>query len=205
MTGMDVDDAAPELPPHAESLLRERSTWAEPPPGLEENLLAGLRRERDSARTIADPPRRRSRWLSGRYVLAAAAAVVLVIAGTAIGIRALTDDDPATQQVALTGTPLAPGAHGEAEIVSTPSGFKITLDTEGLAPAPRGDYYQAWLKDADGDLVTVGTFHARGGGHAIVLWSGVDPDDFDLLTVTLQRVGGGAESSGQVVLAGPLP
>ena len=208
MSGMDVDDLSPELPElpeRAESVLRESSTWADPPAGFEDSLLTGLRRERDSAQMSVDPVRRRPRWLTGRHVLAAAAAVVLVIAGTAIGIRALTDDNPAGQQVALAGTPLAPEASGEAEIVSTPSGFKITLDIEGLAPAPPGTYYQAWLKSADADLVTIGTFHARGGGHAIILWSGVDPDDYDLLTVTLQQVGQGADSSGQVVLAGPLP
>jgi Anti-sigma-K factor rskA len=205
MSDMDVDDVSPGLPKRTESLLREQSTWAEPPAGFEDSLLAGLRRERDATPVLPSPRRSRSRWLTGRQLLAAAAAVVLVVAGTAIGIHALSDDNPNAQHVALAGTPLAPAAHGEAEIVSTPSGFKITLDTEGLAPAPAGTYYQAWLKSADGDLVTIGTFHARGGGQAIILWSGVDPGDYALLTVTLQRVGEGADSSGQVVLAGPLP
>ena len=59
-----------------------------------------------------------------------------------------------------------------------------------LPPARAGHYYQAWLKNAAGLAVTVGTFHARQGGHDIVLWSGVDPHDFRVLTVTDQRIGG---------------
>lgn len=206
MSGTDGNDVSPALPERTESALRDRSTWASPPPGLEDALLAGLRRERDQDRAVTtDDDRARRAW-DPRNLIIAAVVTLVVLAGTAIGLRVVGGQDgPEAHQVALVGTTLAPDAHAEATIVSKPSGFEITLDIEGLPPAPAGAYYQAWLKSADGDLVTIGTFHAREGGDAIILWSGVDPEGFELLTVTLQKQGGGAESSGQVVLTGTLP
>ena len=73
----------------------------------------------------------------------------------------------------------------------------------GLPPAEPGTYYQGWVKGDEG-LVTVGTFHLRGGDDTIDLWSGVPLDRYPTLTVTLQEEGGGQESSGVVVLSGPV-
>ncbi|MEJ7705278.1 MAG: anti-sigma factor [Geodermatophilaceae bacterium] len=121
--------------------------------------------------------------------------------GTAVVISQTGQDSTV---VALTPTELAPDASGTAELSERPSGFSIELDIDGLPPAAEGSYYQAWLKNADGELVTIGTFHARDGSDDVILWSGVDPADYPTLTVTLQREGEGAQSSGQVVLTGSL-
>ena len=57
----------------------------------------------------------------------------------------------------------------------------------------------------DADVgVSAGTFHMRGGDGSIELWSGVSPDDYPLVTVTIQQEADGAESSGRVVLRGLL-
>jgi len=144
----------------------------------------------------------RSRWSSGGRLLLVAAAVLAVLA---VGIGTVLSRTGADSTiVALNSTELAPDASGSAAISDTPSGFSIELDIEGLLPAEDGTYYQAWLKNADGDLVTIGTFHARDGSDDIVLWSGVDPADYPTLTVTLQTEGEGAASSGQVVLSGTI-
>ena len=60
----------------------------------------------------------------------------------------------------------------------------------GSPPAEPGTYYQGWVKGPEG-LVTVGTFHLRGGDDTIDLWSGVPLDRYPTLTVTLQDEGGG--------------
>jgi len=117
----------------------------------------------------------------------------------------LVDREPgADLEVALEPTVLAPAAAATAELRETPSGVSIELQVEGLRPAPEGSYYQGWVKSAEGDLVTIGTFHAREGGDDIVLWSGVDVADYRTITVTLQREGEGPASSGQVVLKGTV-
>jgi hypothetical protein len=83
----------------------------------------------------------------------------------------------------------------------------ITLDVSGLAPAPKGSFYQAWVKGPRG-AVAVGTFHVRDGESAeepIELWSGVDLADYPTITVTLEPEDGDPASSGTVVLKGKVP
>ena len=87
----------------------------------------------------------------------------------------------------LAGTELEPDAAGRATIASMDSGFEIELDINGLPPAPAGTYYQGWLRNEDGDAVTIGTFHGREGTDDIILWSGVDVADYPTLTVTIQQ------------------
>jgi Anti-sigma-K factor rskA len=218
--GGRAEHDGPRLPDPVRAQLRREETWAVPPATLEGDVLAALRRERDAPETPAparsgaaprhavDLGARRDRraarrgW-AGRRGLAAAA----VAAGTAVAGWALLGT-PAQEDVAvvtLAATELAPAASGRAEVRATPSGFAVELDLEGLPPAPAGTYYQAWLKNPAGDLVTVGTFHGRDGAEDVVGWSGVDPRDYSTLTVTVQREGAGPASSGQVVLRGAIP
>lgn len=137
-------------------------------------------------------------------VLAAAAALVVVagVAGAIVATRGA--DDPAGTEVAIAGTELAPGASATAHVQETGSGLDITLDVSDLPPAEPGTYYQAWVRNAEGETVTIGTFHMRGGDDEVDLWAGVDLEDYPTLTVTLQQEGAGPASSGQVVLAGEI-
>ena len=110
----------------------------------------------------ARPGRTRAR------LLVAAAAVVALAVGAGVTVELVRDD---AQVLTLAGSDIAPGASGTAEIRDTPSGFEVVLDVEGLPAAAEGSYYQAWLKSDAGDLVTIGTFHAREGSDDVVLWS----------------------------------
>ena len=143
---------------------------------------------------------RRRRWAP--ILAAAAAAVAVGVVGT---VAVTGNDEPGSAVVTLAGTELEPDAAGRANIAPTDSGFEIELDISGLPPAPAGTYYQGWLRNEDGDAVTIGTFHGREGTDDIILWSGVDVADYPMLTVTIQQEGAGAESSGQVVLRGEIP
>ena len=90
-------------------------------------------------------------------------AVVLVVAwGGSSG--------PAQLRFAMVihGTPLAPDAHGNATLTKTASGWRIELSATGLPHLQNGRYYQAWLKNAAGILVPVGTFN---DGRKVTLWS----------------------------------
>ena len=64
-----------------------------------------------------------------------------------------------------------------------------------------GRYYEAWLKNAAGVLVPVGTFN---DARQVTLWAGVPPPEFPSLTVTRQRANGGPASSGERVLTGTI-
>jgi hypothetical protein len=101
----------------------------------------------------------------------------------------------------VSGTALAPGAHGNATLTKTPSGWRIQLSAAGLPRLANGRYYQAWLKNPSGVLVPVGTFN---DARKVTLWAGVVPSAFPVLTVTRQRADGNPASSGERVLLGAI-
>jgi Anti-sigma-K factor rskA len=204
---MDSDERPPALPDRLLAILRQEELWVDPPANLEDRTLAALRAERDTGPgptvdefAVARERRsRRRRWAP--MLVAAAAAVAVGFVATV----AVTGNEPDSAVVTLAGTELEPDAAGRATIASMDSGFEIELDISGLPPAPAGAYYQGWLRNEDGDAVTIGTFHGREGTDDIILWSGVDVADYPTLTVTIQQERAGAESSGQVVLRGEIP
>jgi hypothetical protein len=102
----------------------------------------------------------------------------------------------------LSPTALAPGAHAFADIERNAGGFRIALDASGLAPLPQGQYYEAWLKEASGTLVPIGTFSSS--DQRITLWSGVSPGTFATFTVTIESPDNDQASSGRVVLRGDV-
>ncbi|HET6729027.1 MAG TPA: anti-sigma factor [Jiangellaceae bacterium] len=192
-------------------LLGDDAVWAEPSPTGVDELLAAIEAESSglaepsgpaSAATALARAPAPSLARNRRLMLVAAAAAVVVLAGV-VGILVRTADDGAGRDFTVAGTELAPDASAVATVEDTGSGVSIDLDVSGLPPAEPGTYYQAWVKGPDG-LVTVGTFHMRGGDDSVELWSGVPLDRYPTLTVTLQDEGGGQQSSGRVVLSGDV-
>jgi hypothetical protein len=206
-----------ELPADIAAVCRQESVWAQTPTSLWMGVARSLEAPSDlgpnvtvlAERRTDDGPKPRSarRWLA---VAAAVAAPVALGAGVGYQVAAkepphiAAHEPPRDLAFHLTGTALQPDGAAEGTLRKTPSGLEIVLDVSGLKPAPPDSYYQGWLKSKD-RAVTIGTFHARGGGDDIVLWSGVeDTAVFDTVTVTVQRVDGGPASSGRVVLKGSL-
>lgn len=191
------------------SFLADEALWVEPDPGLEERIVASISAASPQAEWIPGGPRssapiplaeaaaRRRRL--GYRVLAAAAALVLV-AAVGVGVIArVGSNHPVTFEASMTGTELAAGASGRATLTRTNSGWRILLHATGLPRLDNGQYYEAWLKDARGRLVPVGTFNEP---TKVTLWAGVPPSQFPTLTVTRQRTANGPASSKRVVLVG---
>lgn len=189
-----------ELSRAVEAALARADVWDEPRPGLEDDIVAAIRAEPvalDAARSRRQQ-RKFPTWLVG-------AAAVAVVATAAVVIARAGDDNEETAgdttEAILAGTDLAPDATAEAFFTPTPAGLKILLDAEGLAGAPPGEMYEAWI--STGEIrVSAGTFHLRDGHDPIELWAGTDDPRFHLMTVTIEPIDGVAESSGQVVLKG---
>ena len=99
----------------------------------------------------------------------------------------------------VSGTSLAPGAHGSATLTKMSSGWEIQLSATGLPHLANGRYYQAWLKNAAGILVPVGTFN---DAEHVILWSGAPVTQFRAFSVTEQLANGNPVSSGRRVLVG---
>lgn len=170
--------------------LAAEATWVELPPELEDDIVSAIKMGMPQAPANTGGA---ARWWTG-----IAAAVVAVVVGLSSLIGA------GSHRVNLVATDLAVGATAYAIVTPTPSGIHVLLDVEGLDPAPTGFYYQGWLKKGD-ELLTIGTFHMRGGDGRVDLWAGGSLGEYELLTVTLQQDGAGQDSSGKVFLRGELP
>jgi len=156
---------------------------------------AGLR-----ARIDAQRGTRRS-WAPRTYLLAGAAATaVLVIAGIGIALLA-SSGSSARFHANLSATGLEPGVAGDANFYKKESGWRIELDATSLPRLADGRFYQAWLKNAAGVLVPVGSFNE---GKKVVLWAGVSPQQFTTFSITRERADGNQASSGEKVLVGPV-
>jgi len=187
-------------------LLGDPSTWAEPATGLEDAIVAAVEQAPpvpagESAPSRANAPRRESparRRRVGWLAAPAAAAIAAVIA-----IAALTGGGSGADFSGnLAATAAAPSGYATAHITKTQAGFRVVLDAHGLPKLPAGEYYQAWLKDAHGTLVPIGTFSSSDG--RVTLWSGVSPKDFNLISVTIEAADGDQASSGDKVLTGEV-
>jgi uncharacterized protein len=107
--------------------------------------------------------------------------------------------DSESVQLALTATELAPGAEGTADVTPEESGLRIELNATGLPRRDNGEFYQAWLRNDDGQTIPIGTFH---DGNDVVLWAGVSLKDYPELTITQETADNNQASSGNKVLGG---
>jgi hypothetical protein len=191
------------------ALLADESCWTEPPDGLEERVLASIAAELAGAAQMSEPRagrRRRARLrlrlprltlphVSGALAGAAAAAIVaftIASGGASSGPAPL-----ARFTMVVAGTPRAPGAHGSATLEKFASGWRIRLAATGLPHLAGASYYEAWLRNAAGVLVPVGTFN---DARRVTLWSGVPVTQYRTLTVTRQLAGDLTSSHIQVLI-----
>jgi hypothetical protein len=227
LSGEPVDSLTPQERAELDELrelLEAPATWEEPDAALEDRIVAAIadeaRRERvdEPARAAApssEPsaaapgtpkpktrrvfgiswPLRRPALAFGGLATAAAAIVVAIVLAVGGG------GSPAPLQFAMvvSGTSLAPGAHGSATLTKMTSGWEIQLSATGLPHLANGRYYQAWLKNAAGILVPVGTFN---DAEHVILWSGAPVTQFRAFSVTEQLANGNPVSSGRRVLVG---
>ncbi len=199
---LEPDEAA-EVPLLAD-VLADSSTWAEPDAGLEDGVVRAVA-DAEPATTAPAPVARRAARRPRRGVLipasgAAAMIAIAIVVATVVLTRGGTSPD---YEARLTATGSAPGAaHASADITRDDAGFRIALDAEGLPALPAGEYYQAWLRNAAGTLVPIGTFSSSDG--RVTLWSGVSPKDFPTITVTTETTDNDQTSSGRRVLVGEV-
>jgi len=184
----DSSELADRLAEQQRAIALTRSTAAEV------EAPATLRARIEAPRRARRAPRLRRLALVG-----AGAAAVLAVA---IGLSVFGSETTGERfHAALAPTDVLPGATGEATLTKTSSGWKIELDATGLPRLEGGRFYQAWLRNAAGVLVPIGSFNE---GKDVTLWAGVSPKDFTTLTVTREQADGEQASSGEKVLVGTV-
>jgi len=146
--------------------------------------------------------RRRARRVRAPRRFVVAGAALTAVLAVAIGIAVLDSGNSAQRfHAALGPTDLVRAASGEATMTKTSSGWRIDLRATGLPRREGRDFYEAWLRNAAGVLVPIGTFN---DGRDVTLWAGVSPKSFTTLTVTREQADGDQASSGQKVLVGTV-
>ena len=186
-------------------LLGDPSTWAEPPAGLEGDVMLAVERADALARRrIIGGDRCQSRGEDS----APAHHVVGRVRGRGNRDSSREASSRPSRRRVPTSPPssarpaAAPAASASAKITHNGAGFRIVLDARGLPALPAGEYYQAWLKNSAGIGVPIGTFSSSDG--RVTLWSGVSPQDFPVISVTVEKADGNQTPSGNRVLAGEV-
>jgi hypothetical protein len=199
--------------------------WDEPAPELEDQVVLAVSRaaaEKSGHAPVAAEPapaavstpapapgsaRSASLWsrLRARRPALAFSLPLAAVAAAAVVVVLITSSSasnpPLQFAMVVQGTALAPAAHGSATLTKTLSGWRIQLSATGLPRREGTDFYQAWLKNAAGVLVPVGTFN---DARKVTLWSGVPVTQFRTLTVTQQVANGNPKSTGRKVLTGTI-
>ena len=187
-------------------LLGDPSTWAEPATGLEDAIVAAVVHAPPAAAGQSAPsranatrrespsPRRRVGWL----------AALQLTGGSA------REHDPHRQRNAVLVRLMQRQRQRRLARDVPDRGERRVRRLRGEVPPrvvvipqlPAGEYYQAWLKNARGTLVPIGTFSSSDG--RVTLWSGVSPKDFNLISVTIEAADVDQASSGDKVLTGEV-
>jgi anti-sigma-K factor RskA len=142
----------------------------------------------------------------GRFLLAAAVAVVVLAAGIA-ALTSLRSHPSAPLATIRLISADGGAAHGAAVVRATPAGLTIDMTVDGLPPAPDGKVYTCWLVAADDtlakpDRVSVGSFVA-GGQTVHTHWTtAADLGRFPHLGITLEPDNGNPSHQGPKVLTG---
>jgi anti-sigma-K factor RskA len=181
-------------------LLEVAAPPVEPPPGLRARTLRAV--ELAAARDVRR--RRVGRWL------AAAAAVVVLLAGAGIG--ALLRTSAPAVSIALTA-PAGGSGGGRAVGHDTPAGWSVQLSVHGLPPIPEGQgHYECWYvlpDDGPGhpDKVSAGSFEVAPDGSAtdVQMWTVVDlKNEPGTRMVVTKEPDDDPALTGPVVLSGPV-
>jgi hypothetical protein len=130
--------------------------------------------------------RRRQRWLR----VAAAAAVVVLAAGT-VGVISSGQTDQRQELVASVDLePLKDSGSGSAELITVDGVQRIVITAEGLPEAPEGHHYEMWLIDPEvTDPRSLGELPSGVDRIEVEVPQGVDPEQFPIVDINLQTDG----------------
>lgn len=182
-----------------------------PPDDLWDRIAdaAGVERQPAPSDVAVLADRRRVR--TGRWVLAAAAVMVALVAG---GVALVNRSDDATELARAdlahdpeAFDPLGAGAAAQASLVDDDGALHIRLDDADL-PATLGEDadLELWLiqPDADGNVADLVSLGLVGDGRDFAVPADHDPDDYFVVDISVEPRDGDEAHSGRSILRGPL-
>ena len=207
----DTIDVLAELRALAVGVEMAPTTWAQPPAGLWERIAAeaGVPAVADieadpgpndldntplAPVTPLRPSRRPVPWILG-----AVAAVLALVVGVAVLANRPANTD-VVASVALDPLGEAPFGSGKAKLIDDGGQYRLKVDTVDLDP---GDgFLEVWVIDTEvSKLVSLGPMRPDG---TYDLPSGLDPEQFPVVDVSVEPLDGDPAHSGDSVLRGQL-
>ncbi len=168
----------------------ELGDWRPVPPPPRDDDRAVTRRPPSGARRRRSRAGRRAAWTAAPAVAAATIAVVLLAGGGG--------DPPPRAATTITLNALG-GVPGEARLVL--AGEEAQLRGRGMPPSGAHDFYEAWLADARGRMVSMGTFRVGRDGRVDVRMAvGVDVRRYRIVDVSLEPDDGNPAHSTRSVM-----
>ncbi len=185
----------------------------EPSPALRESLMATVRSEAAERQAAAEQEpaapapvgrgeRRRGRsWLRPWPAVAVVAAIAALLLGWNIVLQTTSDSGgEEVTELAVTGTPDAPGITGE--VLYVPDEETAVVRLRGLPALDPGDAYQLWVL-RDGTPESAGLFEPVGPAQAVRVAE--DLAGADALAVTAQPSTSRMVPEGPILVTAPLP
>lgn len=170
-----------------------------PPEAVWEAITAELAEDP----TVVSLAERRESRRPRTWLLAGVAAAVGLIAGAGlVSVVRTSSTDVVVARAALDPIGSA-GVSGTATIARGSSGSVLTIDVPGL-DAPGDGYYEVWMATPDTTtMVALGTLNP-GGPATFALPSGMDPNAFPVVDVSLEHFDGDAAHSATSIVRGQL-
>ncbi len=168
----------------------------------------------DGGAGVPDVPATRTGLLDRfRIPVLAGAAAALLAGGIALGVLLAGDNDAspgATAAEVLSSSRLSPAgqlgrqSRGSAEVLRGADGEQgLSISVSGMPATAPGRYYELWLMRG-GELVSLGGFKVGAGGRRdLEVPLPVDPADYRLIDISLERADGGPGHSAVSLLRGP--
>jgi len=156
--------------------------------------------------TVVRLGERRARRRHQAWVVGAVAAAAVLIAGIALALRDGSSSGDGTELVAAaTLQPLGPvgEASADVELVRTDDHLELVLEARDMTPAPAGRHYELWLLDPSNPSAEPVSLGPMTGPTEAPVPDGVDPDEYDVVDISLQEAGQ-EEHSGNSLLRGTL-
>jgi hypothetical protein len=186
----------------------------EPSPELRASLMATVRaeaaeREAAADRAVAEPARRSAAerlrgafsWVRPWPAIATVAAVAALLLGGAVALQTTGGDGgQEVTELAVSGTPDAPGITGE--VLYVPEEETAVVRLRGLPQLDPGDAFQLWVL-RDGMPSSAGLFESGGPAQAIRVVE--DLAGADALAVTAQPRTSRLMPEGPILVQAPLP
>ena len=163
-----------------------------------------------TARVLAIPDgQRRTPWRARRVLAGLALAAAFAAAMFGVGLLVGGDESegtPAAERVVLNATAEAPQAARmvlDVLPVDKAGNWRMAGEVSGLAPLPRGGYYEVWLTRNGRTVDSCGRFVVAADGAAEDVWLNAPYDfkEYDRWVVTAHRPGAG---DSRWLLSGPV-